>query len=79
VEVVGSQHTTPEAIGAAMEFYASIGKRPIHIRKEIKGHVANRLQAALWREAFHLSKMAWRALPTSTPPSRMVQACDGRC
>ena len=30
------------------------GKKPIHIRREIKGHVANRLQAALWREAFYL-------------------------
>src|SRR5260370_42149299 len=37
-----------------MQFYASIGKRPIHIRREVSGHVANRLQAALWREAVHL-------------------------
>ena len=37
-----------------MAFYAAIGKRPVHGRKEIKGHIANRLQAALWREAFHL-------------------------
>lgn len=37
-----------------MAFYAAIGKRPIRLRKEVKGHVANRLQAALWREAFHL-------------------------
>src|SRR5690606_25266824 len=35
-------------------FYASIGKKPILLRKEVKGHIANRLQAALWREAFHL-------------------------
>jgi 3-hydroxyacyl-CoA dehydrogenase len=37
-----------------MAFYAAIGKRPIHVRKEVPGHIANRLQAALWREAFHL-------------------------
>jgi 3-hydroxyacyl-CoA dehydrogenase len=37
-----------------MAFYAAIGKRPIHIRREVRGHVANRLQAALWREAVHL-------------------------
>lgn len=37
-----------------MAFYTAIGKRPIHVRREIKGHIANRLQAALWREAFHL-------------------------
>ena len=29
-------------------------KQPIHIRREVPGHVANRLQAALWREALHL-------------------------
>src|SRR5262245_62418150 len=37
-----------------MRFYRDIGKHPIHIRKEVKGHVANRLQVALWREAVHL-------------------------
>ncbi|AEC20128.1 putative 3-hydroxyacyl-CoA dehydrogenase [Pusillimonas sp. T7-7] len=54
VEVVGGRLTSPEAIQKAMDFYLSIGKKPIHIRREVKGHVANRLQAALWREAFHL-------------------------
>ena len=54
VEVGGGQRTAPEAVAQAMAFYAYIGKRPIHVRREIKGHIANRLQAALWREAFHL-------------------------
>ena len=54
VEVVGGAKTSPEAITKAMNFYRDIGKRPIHIRKEVRGHVANRLQAALWREAIHL-------------------------
>ena len=54
VEVGGGQHTAPESIERAMAFYAAIGKHPIHVRREIKGHIANRLQAALWREAFHL-------------------------
>jgi carnitine 3-dehydrogenase len=54
VEVIGGEKTSGEAIERAMAFYASIGKRPIHPRKEVKGHIANRLQAALWREAFHL-------------------------
>lgn len=54
VEVGGGQRTAPEAVGQAMAFYAHIGKRPIQVRREIKGHIANRLQAALWREAFHL-------------------------
>ncbi|MGA7682415.1 MAG: 3-hydroxyacyl-CoA dehydrogenase NAD-binding domain-containing protein [Pseudolabrys sp.] len=54
VEVVGGAKTSPEAITKAMNFYRDIGKHPIHIRKEVRGHVANRLQAALWREAVHL-------------------------
>ena len=54
VEVVGGKKTSPEVIYEAMTFYRHIGKHPIHIRKEVRGHVANRLQAALWREAVHL-------------------------
>ena len=54
VEVVGGAQTAPATVERAMQFYAGIGKRPIHIRREVKGHVANRLQAALWREAVHL-------------------------
>ena len=37
-----------------MAFYTACGKRPIRLRREVRGHVANRLQAALWQEAFHL-------------------------
>ena len=54
VEVVGGEKTGPEAIERALAFYTAIGKQPIHIRREVPGHVANRLQAALWREALHL-------------------------
>jgi carnitine 3-dehydrogenase len=54
VEVVGAPTTSPKAIEATLAFYRSIGKQPIHVRREIPGHVANRLQAALWREAYSL-------------------------
>lgn len=54
VEVVGGEKTSEPAIARAMEFYRALGKKPIRIRKAVKGHVANRLQAALWREAVHL-------------------------
>lgn len=54
VEVGGGGATSPDSIQRAMDFYAALGKRPIHVRREIAGHIANRLQAALWREAFHL-------------------------
>src|SRR5436190_1472672 len=57
VEVVGGAKTSPEAIQQAMAFYASIGKKPIHVRKELPGHVANRLQAALYREMlYHIAQ-----------------------
>ena len=54
VEVVGGERTTPEAVERAMRFYAAIGKHPIRLRKEMPGHVSNRLQAAVWREAAYL-------------------------
>ena len=54
VEVVGGVKTSPEAIQQAMRFYASLGKKPIYLRKELPGHVANRLQAALYREMLYL-------------------------
>src|SRR5919199_137302 len=54
VEVAGGRTTSEEAVERALAFYRGIGKHPIRLRREIKGHVANRLQAALWQEAFHL-------------------------
>src|SRR5262245_45219707 len=54
VEVVGGAKTSPETIQRAIAFYESIGKKAIHVRKEVVGHVANRLQAALYREVLHL-------------------------
>jgi len=54
VEVVGGAKTSPEAIQRAMEFYASIDKKPILLHKELPGHVANRLQAALYKEVAYL-------------------------
>ena len=54
VEVVGGGRTSQSAVDTAMAFYASCGKHPIRLMKEVRGHIANRLQAALWQEAFHL-------------------------
>src|SRR5246127_3068111 len=54
VEVVGGSKTSPEAIQQAISFYASIGKKPIHVKKELPGHVANRFQAALYREMLYI-------------------------
>jgi 3-hydroxyacyl-CoA dehydrogenase len=54
VEVVGGTKTAAEAIQQALKFYASIGKKPIHLKKELPGHVGNRLQAALYKEIMYL-------------------------
>lgn len=54
VEVMGNERTGLGTVAAAREFYESVGKVTIELKREFPGHVANRLQAALWREAVHL-------------------------
>jgi 3-hydroxyacyl-CoA dehydrogenase len=54
VEVMGNERTAPGVVAAARRFYESVGKVTIEVKREVPGHVANRLQAALWREAIHL-------------------------
>lgn len=54
VEVMGNERTEAGVVDQARQFYESIGKVTIEVRREVPGHVANRLQAALWREAIHL-------------------------
>ncbi|MEK6439980.1 3-hydroxyacyl-CoA dehydrogenase NAD-binding domain-containing protein [Pseudonocardia sp. T1-2H] len=54
VEVVPGEQTSPGTVDRAVAFYTAVGKRPIRLRQELPGHVANRLQAALWQEAYSL-------------------------
>jgi 3-hydroxyacyl-CoA dehydrogenase len=54
VEIVGGSKTSEETIRRAAEFYTSIGQRTVRLNKEMPGHVANRLQAALAREVYYL-------------------------
>ena len=54
VEIVGGSKTSEDTIERAARFYTSIGKRTVRLHKEVPGHVANRLQAALMREVYHL-------------------------
>ncbi|GAA2876703.1 3-hydroxyacyl-CoA dehydrogenase NAD-binding domain-containing protein [Pseudonocardia halophobica] len=54
VEVVPGERTAEEAVTQALAFYTAVGKKPIRLRQELPGHVANRLQAALWQEAYSL-------------------------
>jgi 3-hydroxyacyl-CoA dehydrogenase len=54
VEIVGGARTSEDTIRRVADFYTALGKRTIRLHKEVPGHVANRLQAALWREIVYL-------------------------
>ena len=54
VEVVQGPDTEPATIDRTMFLLASLGKTPVHVRRDVAGFVGNRLQHALWREAFDL-------------------------
>jgi len=54
VEIVAGRMTDPSILALTKSFYESLGKRTIVLRREVVGHIFNRLQAALWREAIHL-------------------------
>ncbi|WP_225027489.1 3-hydroxyacyl-CoA dehydrogenase family protein [Xinfangfangia pollutisoli] len=54
VELSGGAATLPEVLDRARAFYEGLGKRVLTLAKPMPGHLVNRLQAALWREAVHL-------------------------
>jgi 3-hydroxyacyl-CoA dehydrogenase len=54
VEIVGGAKTSEATILRALEFYTGLGKQAVRLHKEVPGHVANRLQAALAREVYYL-------------------------
>jgi carnitine 3-dehydrogenase len=54
VEVGGGKLTEPWAVDWAMAFYERAGKSVVRLRSELPGHLANRLQAAVYREAVYL-------------------------
>ncbi|WP_158889992.1 MULTISPECIES: L-carnitine dehydrogenase [unclassified Pseudomonas] len=54
VEVVGGRQTSAANLERAEGFYRELGMRPLRVRKEVPGFIADRLLEALWREALHL-------------------------
>jgi len=56
VEIVGGEKTASVIIDRAKTFYASLGMKPIHVKKEIEAFVADRLLEAIWRESLWLIK-----------------------
>ncbi|WP_431024667.1 L-carnitine dehydrogenase [Halomonas sp. H5] len=54
VELVGGEATAAEQTARAQILYRELAMRPLVVRREIEGHIADRLMEALWREALHL-------------------------
>jgi len=54
VELVGGERTLSAALDAAGDFYRYIGMHPLRVRREVPGHLTDRLQEALWREILHM-------------------------
>jgi carnitine 3-dehydrogenase len=54
VELVPGKKTSEKTISQSTSFFEKLGKLPVVLKKEVPGHIANRLAAALWREAIHL-------------------------
>jgi 3-hydroxybutyryl-CoA dehydrogenase len=54
VEVVQGPETEPATIQRTISLLDALGKTPVHVRRDVAGFVGNRLQHALWREAFDL-------------------------
>jgi len=54
VEVIKAEATPDEVLSDVLVFLRQIGKVPVVLKKEVPGFIANRLQAAVMREALHL-------------------------
>ena len=54
VELVAHDNLSPESLGLVLELLKALGKTPIVLKKDILGHIGNRLQYAIFREALHL-------------------------
>lgn len=54
VELVPGSRTDRQVLQSLRDFFQSLGKMPVVLKKEVPGHIANRLAAALWREAIDL-------------------------
>lgn len=74
VELTANSRTSPAVPELAEAFYRDIGKVTIRIRKGLPGHVANRLQAAVWRVTGVASAIAPCRADTPVPEAKMLRA-----
>jgi 3-hydroxybutyryl-CoA dehydrogenase len=75
VEVIGTEWTSQQAIDSTIALHASIGKQPVHVKKDVAGFVGNRLQHALWREAVSLVE---RGICDAETVDTVIKASFGR-
>ena len=75
VEVIGTEWTSPATIDFTMRLHADAGKTPVHVKKDVPGFVANRLQHALWREAISLVE---RGICDADMVDTVIKASFGR-
>ncbi len=54
VELVGGKLTAPSTIESSRQFFTYIGMHALHVRREVPGHLTDRLQEAMWREILHM-------------------------
>jgi len=54
VEVIRTEYTDLSVFERMFELLCRVGKRPVKVQRDVTGFIGNRLQYALWREAFHL-------------------------
>ena len=74
VELAPGALTSPEAMERAAAFYAAVGKEPVTLTRDLPGYLANRLSAALWREAVDL---VLRGVATVEDVDKAVSAGPG--
>ena len=79
VEVVRNDDTSEATVAVVMDALRAVGKRPVLVRRDIPGFIANRIQHALAREAISLLERAWPAPRTSTRWSSGAWASAWRC
>ncbi|ALX50061.1 3-hydroxyacyl-CoA dehydrogenase NAD-binding domain-containing protein [Lentibacillus amyloliquefaciens] len=54
VELVGGENTDDRFVEKARQFYEQMDMKPLVVRQEIEGHIADRLMEAIWRESLHI-------------------------
>jgi 3-hydroxybutyryl-CoA dehydrogenase len=75
VEVIGTEWTSAATVDFTMKLHADAGKTPVHVKKDVPGFVANRLQHALWREAISLVE---RGICDADMVDTVIKASFGR-